>query len=69
MTLRNVLAGAMVFVLGVAAGLLGASAELIAGAAAVAVLTWALVRFLHWRDEWRRLAVTGALDRAPTAGA
>lgn len=60
MTMRRVAIGALVFVAGIAAGLLGATAESIVWAAAVAVLGWALARFLHWRGEWRRMAGTPA---------
>jgi hypothetical protein len=65
MTMRKVLMGALLFVLGAGAGLLGATGEALAWAAATAVLAWGLWRFLLWRDEWRRHAI--AAGRRPDA--
>jgi hypothetical protein len=61
MVIRAMVIGAMVVAAGFAAGALGASPESLIWAAMAALTGWALVRFLHWRSEWRRIAAARAV--------
>ena len=67
MTIRALVLGAILVAAGLAAGVLGTSPETALWAAMVALMGWALVRFLHWRSELRQIAAgraAGPLGRS-----
>lgn len=53
MTNHAMVIGGIVLAAAVAAGALGTSPDTALWAAMVALSAWALVRFLHWRREFR----------------
>jgi membrane protein implicated in regulation of membrane protease activity len=68
MTIRALVLGAILVAAGLAAGVLG-TPETALWVAMVALMGWALVRFLHWRSDLRRTGAgraAGPLGRSPS---